>query len=623
MEQTQFWLQEGTMVGNRYCLESVLGKGGYGITYRGTDTRLNQSVAIKEYYPVFWSSRYIEKGNKVVVHQGMEGQYCKGMERFLEEARLLAQLSNVTGVVRVTDYFEENGTAYLVMEFLDGKNLKEMTEQFGGRIPAEVLMPVLSPAMFALKKIHEKGLIHRDLSPDNIMMLSDGTVRLIDFGNARDTTDNKSMTMAMKEGFAAPEQYRSKGQGPYTDVYGICATIYYCLTGTVPPEVHERLLEGTPLQWHQIPGLTPERIQVLERGMALLPRDRIRSVRELIDALYNQNYHSGSVFSAAFGAAPVQTGYPLSPPSYSYPHTAPLNQQPEHYQFTAPVNPQPVGYYSMNHTVARPAPDAWKKNLLMRDDAVIRCFSEPENIAFLGTRFRRSEITEITFLDSIANAPKRAWDVSQNQDDSVLAWADIEKQRVHLYIGAEGGINAKDACRGLFKGCANLRNIHFNNCFHTDGAQSLQAMFQHCEKLEQLDLSQLETSSAEDMSFLFSYCKSLKELDLSHLDTFSATDMSFLFSYCKSLKELDLRNLDTQKVTNMKYMFFGCSSLAEPDVSHLEVLRVQSMASMFAGCTQIKDLTIRGWETPSLVDTDNFMDRGMRINGKPWHKYFA
>lgn len=290
MEQTQFWLKEGTVVGGRYCLDAVLGKGGYGITYRGTDTRLEQSVAVKEYYPVFWSSRYIEKGNNVVVHQGMESQYCKGMERFLEEARLLAQLSNVPGVVRVTDYFEENGTAYLVMEFLDGKNLKEMTDQFGGRIPAQVLLPVLSPAMFALKKIHEKGLIHRDLSPDNIMMLSDGSVRLIDFGNARDTSDNKSMTMAMKEGFAAPEQYRSKGQGPYTDVYGICATIYYCLTGKLPPQAMERLMGEELIPPSRLGvEIAPWQENVILRGLDLYIQTRIPTMEELLHQLYEHS----------------------------------------------------------------------------------------------------------------------------------------------------------------------------------------------------------------------------------------------------------------------------------------------------------------------------------------------
>ena len=288
MEQTQFWLKEGTLVGGRYSLEHVLGKGGYGITYQGTDGRLNQRVAIKEYYPIFWSSRYVERGNDVTIHRGMEEQYSKGMGRFLEEARLLAQLSGVAGVVRVTDYFEENNTAYLVMEFLDGKNLKEMTEQFGGRIPAQVLLPVLSPAMFALKKIHEKGLIHRDLSPDNIMMLADGTVRLIDFGNARDASDSKSMTMAMKEGFAAPEQYRSKGQGPYTDVYGMCATMYYCLTGKLPPQAMERLMGEELIRPSEMGVEIPQwQEDVIIRGLELFIQKRIQTMEELWQLLYD------------------------------------------------------------------------------------------------------------------------------------------------------------------------------------------------------------------------------------------------------------------------------------------------------------------------------------------------
>ena len=287
MEQTQFWLPSGTLVGGRYTLERVLGKGGYGITYRGTDNRLLQSVAVKEYYPVFWCSRYADKGKNIRVQQGMESQYCKGLERFLEEARTLAQLSGISGVVRVTDFFEENGTAYLVMEYLEGRNLKQVLDGYGGRIPPEVLFQALSPALFALKKVHEKGLIHRDLSPDNIMMLSDGTVRLIDFGNARDTSDNKSMTMAMKEGFAAPEQYRSKGQGQYTDVYGICATVYYCLTGKLPTQAMERLM-GAPLLRPSELGvaLEPWQETAILDGLELFVQKRIPTVEQLWQRLY-------------------------------------------------------------------------------------------------------------------------------------------------------------------------------------------------------------------------------------------------------------------------------------------------------------------------------------------------
>lgn len=287
MEQGQYWLSPGTMLSGRYRLDKVLGAGGYGITYRGQDTRLERLVAIKEYYPSFWASRFALRGPEVHCLGGMEENYCKGMERFLDEAKTLAQLDSVSGVVQVIDFFEENRTAYLVMEYLDGKNLKQMAMGFGGRIPADVLLPAVSPVVSALRKVHEKGLIHRDISPDNIMMLSDGSVRLIDFGNARDTTDNKSMTLAMKEGFAAPEQYRTRGQGTWTDVYGVCATIYYCLTGKLPPQAMERLL-GAPFPRPSELGvqISPWQEQAIMDGLDLYVQKRIQNMEELWQRLY-------------------------------------------------------------------------------------------------------------------------------------------------------------------------------------------------------------------------------------------------------------------------------------------------------------------------------------------------
>ena len=306
MAQTQFWLSPETVVGNRYSLGDVLGKGGYGITYKGMDTRLLQPVAIKEYYPVFWCSRFTDYGNEVHVNQGMDEEYQKGITRFREEAITLASLGDIGGIVRVTDFFEENGTAYLVMEYLDGKNLKEMQQGFGGRIPANVLLNVMSPVIFALRKVHEKGLIHRDLSPDNIMMLEDGSVRLIDFGNARDATDNKSMTLAMKEGFAAPEQYRSKGQGTYTDVYGLCATLYYCLTGQLPPQAMERLM-GAPFPKPSEVGVEIPAWQedAIMDGLDLYVQKRIQNM----DALWNRLYMPPAP-PVITGAAPITLATP-------------------------------------------------------------------------------------------------------------------------------------------------------------------------------------------------------------------------------------------------------------------------------------------------------------------------
>jgi len=387
MAQTQFWLDEGTVVGGRYTLEAVLGKGGYGITYKGMDNRLQIPVAIKEYYPIFWCSRFSENGPKVSVNQGMEADYCKGLDRFQDEARTLAQLGNVTGVVRVTDFFEENGTGYLVMEYLDGRNLKQMLDGFGGRIPADVLIPVLSPVLFALRKIHERGLIHRDLSPDNIMMLEDGSVRLIDFGNARDTNDQKSMTLAMKEGFAAPEQYRSKGQGTYTDVYGLCATLYYCLTGKLPPQAMERLMGEPFLRPSEMGVEIPFwQEQAIMDGLDLYVKERIQNMDELWTRLYVDPVAAQPAEKPAQPVKPVESEEPFTTPvepvELEEPFTAPVEHVDSGEPFTAPVEPEapvePTGPEPYRptarveyHTVSDPgfAPENWKNTDL--DSAVM------------------------------------------------------------------------------------------------------------------------------------------------------------------------------------------------------------------------------------------------------------
>lgn len=287
MNENNYWLPADTVVGQRYKIEKVLGIGGYGITYRGLDTRLQKTVAIKEYYPGFWAIRNIAKGYHVEPIIEYLADYDKGIERFLDEAKTLVSLSDIPEIVRVSDFFEENQTAYLVMDYLDGKNLKQMLEGFNGRIPPDILIPVMEPIIKALGKVHQKGMIHRDLSPDNIMMLENGTTRLIDFGNARDASNNKSMTMAMKEGFAAPEQYRSKGQGTYTDVYGICATMYYCLTGKLPPQAMDRLMGAafpTPIELGV--EILPNWQSAIMDGLELYVQKRIQTMEELWQRIY-------------------------------------------------------------------------------------------------------------------------------------------------------------------------------------------------------------------------------------------------------------------------------------------------------------------------------------------------
>ena len=246
-EEPDLQLPPGTLLSGThgtYRLDRVLGQGGFGITYIGCDLRLEMKVAIKEYFPVDRVSRFAETSLSVISRVGTESQdYDQGLKRFLYEARTMARMEKQPQIVMVRDYFEANHTAYIVMEYVEGTNFMQLTAQRGGRIAAGELLPLIEPLFSALSAVHAAGLIHRDISPDNLM-LERGSVRLLDFGCARESArGTETMTIALKQGYAPIEQYQRKGQGPWTDVYALSATIYYCLTGKVPPQSLDRSLE--------------------------------------------------------------------------------------------------------------------------------------------------------------------------------------------------------------------------------------------------------------------------------------------------------------------------------------------------------------------------------------------
>ena len=232
----------GTVLKERYLVGRVLGEGGFGITYIGCDLQLELKVAIKEYFPTDKASRMSQASLDVSSYTGAAGvSYGKGLKKFLQEARTIARMDKQPVIVNVRDFFEVNRTAYIVMEYVEGTTFKELVEQRGGRIPAGELLYLIEPLFFALGEMHGNSLIHRDISPENLM-LEKGEVRLLDFGCARETADGgNTLTIALKHGYAPVEQYQSKGQGPWTDVYALAATIYYCLTGRKPPQAMDRL----------------------------------------------------------------------------------------------------------------------------------------------------------------------------------------------------------------------------------------------------------------------------------------------------------------------------------------------------------------------------------------------
>ncbi|MBR0133362.1 MAG: InlB B-repeat-containing protein [Lachnospiraceae bacterium] len=235
-------IEPGTLFHNRYIIGKVLGSGGFGATYLAWDGKLEQKVAIKEYMPNEFSTR-IPGQNQVSVLGGEKTkQFYDGMAKFLEEAKKLAKFQNEDGIVRIFDSFEENGTAYLVMEFLEGMTLSEYLRE-KGNIPENAAVELLMPVMKSLQAVHSVGIIHRDITPDNIFVTTKGELKLIDFGASRfaTTSHSRSLTVIIKPGYSPEEQYRSRGdQGPHTDVYALGATLYKMITGKLPPDAMER-----------------------------------------------------------------------------------------------------------------------------------------------------------------------------------------------------------------------------------------------------------------------------------------------------------------------------------------------------------------------------------------------
>ena len=666
-------LAMGTVLRGQYLVGKVLGQGGFGITYMGWDQFLETPVAIKEYYPNGIVNRNATQAVTAIGNGDMEKLFYHNRDRFLREARILARLSNVPGIVRVHNLFGENNTAYIIMEYVAGTDLRRHLLQRGRCLSVEQTLRFLMPVMEALQKVHEAGLVHRDISPDNIMILSDGTAKLLDFGAARDVgqadvnqVPSQSTEAILKHGFAPLEQYRRRGSlGPWTDVYALCATIYYCLTGTVPADAPERVMGDDNVNWAGIPGLTARQIQVLKKGMELMPENRVASVAELLAGLRDQ--------AAPVEAAPVQPPVVPVRPSYmaenigSYPlHTQPVKEPtvtpkketpPEDKPKPEPPKPKPkkpiglilgavLGVIAVvaaawlllpkpedatlkktPEETSAPAteivqteptetvqtepedPQRWKENVLMYDNGDWSGTSP-----VLGSSIPRYAVTDITFLDTLVDVPADSWDVSRGQNGKVLAW--VEKNGIVKFEGSNGAVYSRDvyslyiaadggiqaaSCAGLFSGYTNVTKINFNDCFHTDKVYSMSSMFAYCESLESLDVSSFNTSHVGYMGSMFQGCISLESVDLSSFDTSRVTDMGQMFYGCSSLESVDLSSFNTSRVTGMGSMFSGCSSLESVDLSSFDTSRVTYMGSMFQGCSSLESVDLSSFDTSQVT----------------------
>jgi serine/threonine protein kinase len=264
-------LRVGTTLHNRSLkLERVLGQGGFGITYLAHDGHLNRRVSVKELFPE-GSTR---QRDHVVppASYGAQG-FHDAQTRFLEEARTLAQFHH-EGVIRVYNVFEENSTAYMTMEYLEGHTLGEEIAQLGP-LEEKTVQEIAHQLVDALEVVHRAGLLHRDIKPDNVFLADDGRVVLIDFGSARTFVSSQTVqhTRLVSAGYAAPEQYASSAKfGPYTDIYGLSATLYHALTGQAPPSATDRFI-GSSVP--ALPSSGGEGLRnAIERGLKLNVTER-------------------------------------------------------------------------------------------------------------------------------------------------------------------------------------------------------------------------------------------------------------------------------------------------------------------------------------------------------------
>lgn len=293
------------ILNGKYLIGRVIGIGGFGITYIGWDFYQSKKVCIKEYFPRLIAARNphaqtytgqlsvsIQYSMSMQTHNPtkMQQVYVEGLKSYIKEAENLSRFYLMPGVVSVRDFFYGNNTAYIVMEYIDGIDMRRFAKLSGGVLPPQEVFVILRDVLRALDAVHQAGIIHRDISPDNIMLTRDGKAKLIDFGAAKNFANSENAPVLLKQGYAPIEQYTKDGkQGPWTDVYSMCASIYYLLSGVRIPPAKEREQKDT-VKLLQVLGVpvSEEQDMALQKGMRVRAEERYQTIGALYRDLYGE-----------------------------------------------------------------------------------------------------------------------------------------------------------------------------------------------------------------------------------------------------------------------------------------------------------------------------------------------
>ena len=588
----EYALPPETILAGKYLVGKVLGQGGFGITYIGWDIPLERKVAIKEYYPSGQVSRNPGTRN-LTWYSSEQSLHARqdGMKMFLKEARKMVKADSIPGVVRVLDLFQENGTAYIVMEFVEGETLKARLLR-DGSMDWEAAKKIFRPVISAMEQVHAFGLIHRDLSPDNLMLLPDGSVKILDLGAAKDLSLNSgaSSMQVAKSGFSPLEQYIQRGgSGTWTDVYAMAATIYYTLTGTLIPGAVERLEKDT-ISWDfpALNRLPAQAREALKKALAVQAKDRTQTMEALEKGLFAEpvKVQPKPVVEKKTPVEPTANSGKREKPKIKKLWLVAIAAVLVALAFAIPVAPSNT----------------------MREDICSYHWQEKEQCyedqPVFGSSFTRRQIRRIEFLSSTASAASNAWDISANADGSVLAWTVPAGELYTLYIAANGKVYAPENCWNLFALYENLESIDFNGVFDTSKVTDMTYMFSNCESLETLDVSSFDTSNVKAVSAMFSECSNLKSLDLRNLDFQNIWKTDQIFEWCTGLKEVKANKLHIRPV----------------DVYQKDVMEIEN-ATVYPRITtspllQCKEITVKMDVQMSLGTKNTVWDLWASVDGK-------